>query len=201
LVLGGAPAVKSRHFAENALRLDLADVLQACRSLTPAAKARWPASPGATVLAAVPVPVTRRGLPVGRVLLDVLRLGRHGQARVIDGPGIGTVMELKAEAARLIGFRWGLSCPLTGERCRVLYLPPGAAVFGSRQGHGLAYRSLYEPPLVRRYRHARRLRRCLGEVLPEVTGPLPVRPATMRGGTYLRRCMELAAVEAVLEDA
>lgn len=88
---------------------------------------------------------------------------------------------------------------MTGRRCRTLYLPAGAAVFGSRQGYGLTYHCLYEPFLARRYRHARRLRRSLGEILPEVGGPLPDRPVGMRGGTYLRRCADIRAAEGLLE--
>jgi hypothetical protein len=51
---------------------------------------------------------------------------------------------------------------------------------------------------VRRYRHAQRLRRTLGEILPEVSGPLPDRPATMRGGTYARHCTAIREAEAEL---
>jgi hypothetical protein len=47
------------------------------------------------------------------------------------------------------GERWWFVCPLLidqGERrlVRALFLPPGARVFGSRQGHGLNYRSQKE---------------------------------------------------------
>jgi hypothetical protein len=164
---------------------------------TPAA--RWPASPGAAALVAVPVIVTRRGIPVGIALVDVMRSGRHGQMQIIGGPGAGTVVEMKAEAVRQVGYRWRFACPLTEGQCNVLYMPPDAASFASWQGHGLVYAVTRERPLARRYRHARRLRRCLGEVLPEVTGPLPVRPVAMRGETYLRRCAEITALEAVLE--
>lgn len=191
----------ARHLVENALRLDLADVLRACRAMTPAPAARWPASPGSALFAAVPVPITQRGAPVGIVVVDVLRTGRTGQILILGGYGAGSVAELKANAARLIGFRWGLSCPLTKRRCRTLYLPRGAAYFASRQGHGLTYASLYEPPSVRRYRHAARLRSRLGEASPVVSGPLPDAPAGMRGGTYRARCAEILAAEAVLEVA
>jgi hypothetical protein len=48
------------------------------------------------------------------------------------------------------GLRWWFLCPLVradgGPRGRVakLYLPPGQAYFGSREGHGLTYTSCQE---------------------------------------------------------
>jgi hypothetical protein len=130
-----------------------------------------------------------------------MRTGRTGEMRIIAGPGCGTVAEMRAVAMPLIGFRWAFACPVTGRRCHVLYLPAGAAAFASRQGHGLVYASTCERPAARRYRRAGKLRRRLGEVPAVVTGPLPDPPPGMRGGTYLRRCAEIAAVEAVLEVA
>jgi hypothetical protein len=121
---------------EDAIRLDLGALLRACRAMTPKPEARWPASPGAAVFPAVSVPVTGRYVPAGCVVINVMRSGRTGQVQVIAGLGCGTVVELKAEATRLIDFRWDFTCPLSGRRCRTLYLPAGATVFGSRQGTG-----------------------------------------------------------------
>ena len=39
------------------------------------------------------------------------------------------------------GRRWWFLCPSTKARVSKLYLPPGATMFGSRQAHGLTYRS------------------------------------------------------------
>jgi hypothetical protein len=186
---------------EDAWRLDLGAALRSCRVMTATPAARWPASPGAATFCAVPVTVTRRGVPVGQVLLDVMRTGRRGQVQVAAGQGVGSVAEIRADAARVVGYRWTFECPVTGARCRSLYLPPGAAGFASRQAHGLTYRCLYEPPATRRCRRAVKLRRALGEVPAVVAGSLPERPAGMQTGTYLRRCMELVAVEWLLEVA
>ena len=40
---------------------------------------------------------------------------------------------------RFGGRRWWFSCPLSGRRCGVLYLPRGASKFASAKGHGLDY--------------------------------------------------------------
>jgi hypothetical protein len=188
----------ARRFTEDSLRLDLSAVLQSCRALTPSPAARWPASPGSANFVAVPAVVTRRGRPVAQVLVDVMRLERHGQITIVAGPGAGSVAEIRAVAARMVGFRWQFQCALTGKGCRSIYLPVGAVWFGSRTAHRLTYRSLHERPLVRRYRKATRLRHALGEDPPAVTGPLPGRPPAMPGWVYRLRCAALVAAEAGL---
>jgi hypothetical protein len=193
--------VKPARFAEDALRLDLGDLLRACRLMTPAPQARWPASPGAAVLPAVPVIVTRCGVLVGRVVVDVMRTGRTGEMRIIAGPGCGTVAEMRAVAMPLIGYRWGFACPLALRRCNVLYLPPGAVTFACREAHGLIYAVTCERPAARRCRRATKLRRYLGEVPAVVTGPLPDAPAGMTERVYLRRCAEIEEAERLLEIA
>jgi hypothetical protein len=190
-----------RRFVEDAWRLDLGAVLRQLRAMTPTPAACWPALPGAATFGAVVVPVSRRGVPAGQILLDVLRIGRHGQVRIVAGLGCGTVVEIRADAAPLVGYRWTFECSVTGLRCRSLYLPPGAAGFASRQAHGLTYSCLYERPLARRYRRATKLRHALGEIPAMVGGELPPAPVGMLSQTHRRRCAELAAVEAVLEVA
>jgi hypothetical protein len=190
-----------RRFVEDAWRLDLGAVLRSCRAMTATPAARWSASPGAAAVGAVVVPVSRRGVPVGQIVLDVLRTGRRGEVQIVGGLGCGTVAEIRADAAPLVGYRWTFECPVTGQRCRSLFLPPGAAGFASSAAHGLAYAVTCERPAARRCRRAVKLRRALGEVPVVVSGPLPDRPAEMRGGTYLRRCAEIEAVERLLEIA
>lgn len=190
-----------RRFTEDALRLDLGAVLRSCRVMTPTPAARWPASPGAATFVAVPVNITRCGFPVGQVLLDVMRSGRLGQVQVIAGHGAGSAAETRADAVRVVGYRWTFECPVTGQRCRSLYLPAGAIGFASRQAHGLTYRSLYEPRLERRFRKATKLRHALGEVPALVGGELPPAPVGMLARTHRRRCAKIQAVEGLLEVA
>lgn len=47
---------------------------------------------------------------------------------------------LLAQDQHLGGVRWVFACPLSGVRTPVLYLPAGGCL-GSREAHGLAYRT------------------------------------------------------------
>lgn len=59
------------------------------------------------------------------------------------------------------GRRWWMRCPVTGERVRVLYLPPDGERFASREAWGLAYRverlSHFDRPFEKLFRAQRRL--------------------------------------------
>jgi hypothetical protein len=49
------------------------------------------------------------------------------------------IVGLTSTAAGFGGRRWWFSCPVSGRRCAVLYLPRGGRRFGSAKGYGLAY--------------------------------------------------------------
>ena len=83
------------------------------------------------------------------------------------------------------GRRWWFSCPVSGHRCAVLYLPRGARRFGSAKAYGLAYAVTRMPEHDRLWHRMAKIARRLGERNP-VPGIPPPRPKGMRTATYDR---------------
>lgn len=94
-----------------------------------------------------------------------------------------------AQDQPLGGARWVFACPLSGVRTPVLYLPAGGGCLGSREAHGLAYRTQRLRAPGRAAVRAQRLAAGLGVLQ---SGALPVRPRGMWRSTFARRSAELA---------
>ena len=101
---------------------------------------------------------------------------------------------LTSTAAGFGGRRRWFSCPISGRRCAVLYLPRGAHRFGSAKGYGLAYGVTRMEEHDRLWHRMAKIARRLGdEPDPEIP---PRRPKWMRTATYDRlleswhRCAE-----------
>ena len=86
---------------------------------------------------------------------------------------------------RFGGRRWWFSCPLSGRRCGVLYLPRGASKFASAKGHGLDYAVTRMTKLDQIWRRMARISGRLGGE-PGPQGP-PPRPDGMPAATYRRQ--------------
>jgi hypothetical protein len=82
------------------------------------------------------------------------------------------------------GRRWWFSCPVSGRRCAVLYLPRGAARFGSAKGYGLAYGVTRMAEHDRLWHRMEKIARRLGDD-PDPEIP-PRKPKWMRSVTYAR---------------
>lgn len=76
----------------------------------------------------------------------------HAWGRPID-----QVIEVVAQPQPLGGERFYALCPLTGERCTVLILPPGETVFASVRGWGVPYASTREREVSRAVRTMRKI--------------------------------------------
>ena len=83
---------------------------------------------------------------------------------------------------QFVGRRWWFSCPLSGRRCGVLYLPRGASKFASAKGHGLDYAVTRMSKRDQIWRRMARISGRLGGE-PGPQGP-PPRPDGMRAATY-----------------
>ncbi len=87
------------------------------------------------------------------------------------------------------GRQWYFLCPDTGRRVSVLWKPPGARYFASRQAFGrqVAYGSQFLTPRDRAISAAQMIRRRLGgnEYLSGLRG-FPPKPKGMRWATYER---------------
>jgi hypothetical protein len=66
-----------------------------------------------------------------------LRL-RHPSRALEHAEPMDYIVGLTSTAAGFGGRRWWFSCPVSGRRCAVLYLPRGGRRFGSAKGYGLA---------------------------------------------------------------
>ena len=104
-------------------------------------------------------------------------------------------LELVTEARHFGGRQWYFLCPRTGRRASVLWKPPGARSFASRQAWGrqVAYGSQFQSWPGRACSAARAIRyRLGGPDYADSSGELPPRPKGMHWRTYER---EIARIE------
>ena len=97
-------------------------------------------------------------------------------------------LELIAQPRYFGGLQWYLRCPVTGRKCSVVWLPPGAKRFYSRQAWGkqVAYSTQFEPPFNRAITAREKVKsRLIGDLNPR-GWELPPKPKWMRWRTYDR---------------
>ena len=97
------------------------------------------------------------------------------------------------------GVQWYFLCPVLGRRASVLWKPPGAGYFASRQAWGrrVAYRSQFQPWQDRALFRAREIRfRLGGEDFIALDEMPPPRPRGMHLRTYEMQLARLKAFEA-----
>ena len=99
------------------------------------------------------------------------------------------------------GLQWWFHCPITGRRCRKLFLPNGARTFACRQAYGLHYRSQAEGAVERARRRIRRVSRRLGGDGGGLTDDLPQKPKWMRRATYEALLEKAWSAEEVIDEA
>ena len=73
------------------------------------------------------------------------------------GRPIDQVLEVVAQPQPLGGERFNVICPLTGQRCTVLILPPGETFFATARGWGVPYSSTREREVSRAVRTMRKI--------------------------------------------
>jgi hypothetical protein len=101
------------------------------------------------------------------------------------------------------GCQWFFVCPVTGGLATVLWKPPGASRFCSRQGWGrrVAYRSQFQNASDRAYFGKERIKaRLIGDLDPE-DWELPPKPKWMRWATYKRYVERFDDYEEGLDNA
>jgi hypothetical protein len=100
------------------------------------------------------------------------------------------------------GKQWYFICPVTNRRASVLWKPPGATRFRSRQGWGkgvVAYRSQFLGPDDRAHAGQAKIKaRLVGDRDPD-EWDLPPKPKWMRWRTYNRYVERYDAYEDVLD--
>ena len=84
------------------------------------------------------------------------------------------------------GHQWYFVCPMMNRRCSVIWMPPGASRFGSRQAwnNQVAYASQFETPVDRAHRGKAKINaKLIGDCNPD-EWDLPPKPKWMRWRTY-----------------
>lgn len=110
---------------------------------------------------------------------------------------------LVPRARRFGGHQWYFVCPAMNRCCSVLWMPPGATHFCSREAWGsrrVAYASQFLDPDNRAHRGKAKIKRRLIADLDPEEWDLPPKPKWMRWGTYNRYEERFDRYEAILED-
>jgi hypothetical protein len=99
-------------------------------------------------------------------------------------------IDLVAAPRNFGGLQWYFVCPFTGRRASVLWMPPGASCFASRQAWGdkVAYASQFETPAYRAMTQAKGIRARLGDeqYTSILCNPPPPKPKGMHRRTFDR---------------
>jgi hypothetical protein len=111
----------------------------------------------------------------------------HGSMRVLLR-SLDQRIDLVAEPRHFGALQWYFVCPLTGRRASVLWMPPGASCFASRQAWGdkVAYCSQFQTPYYRALSRVHEIRYQLdGEDYRETPFIVPpLKPRYMHNKTY-----------------
>ncbi len=109
-------------------------------------------------------------------------------------------IELRATQRHFGGEQWYFVCPVTGRRVSVLWLPPGARRFASRQAWGrqVAYGSQFETPHDRALSAAQDIRYELGgAIFVPLDDTAPPKPKGMHWRKYEAKIKRLKRYETI----
>jgi hypothetical protein len=138
--------------------------------------------------------ITWNGEP-GQLTADMTGV-QQGWLRLELGP-LDQWIDLEPVPRHFGGRQWYFVCPTTGRRASVLWKPPGASRFASRQAWGrqVAYSSQFQPAYVRTdSRFQELVCRLGGSDFRSEDGSIPPKPKGMHWRTYeaeLDRCEAL----------
>ena len=111
-------------------------------------------------------------------------------------------IDLVAEPRNFGGRQWYFECPSTWRQCSVLWMPPGARRFCSRQvwKRSVAYASQFADPDNRAHIGKAKIKSRLIADLDPDEWDLPPKPKWMRWRTYDRYTQRYDAYEAILDN-
>jgi hypothetical protein len=142
----------------------------------------------------------------GEIASGVITAGMTDPSRAWFQIAIGRFSQqitLVSRPRHLGGRQWFFACPATGRLATVLWKPPGASRFCSRQAWGrrVAYRSQFQNASDRAYLGKERIKaRLIGDLNPE-DWELPPKPKWMRRKTYDRYVERFDEYEEKLDNA
>ncbi len=143
----------------------------------------------------------RRTIASGVISADMTDPG-HAWFRIAIGQ-LTQQIALVSHPRHLGGHQWFFVCPVTGGIATVLWKPPGASRFCSRQGWGrrVAYRSQFQNASDRAHLGKERIKaRLIGDLDPE-DWELPPKPKWMRWKTYNQYVERFDDYEEMLDTA
>lgn len=111
-------------------------------------------------------------------------------------------LDLVAQPRHFGGRQWYFRCPITDKKCSVVWLPPGAPRFCSRQAWGrqVAYSTQFETPFDRAIAAREKVKsRLIGDLNPR-QWELPPKPKWMRWRTYDRWAEKYIAQQAKIDQ-
>jgi hypothetical protein len=122
----------------------------------------------------------------------------RGSMRLLLRP-LDQLIDLVAEPRHFGGVQWYFLCPLTGRRASILWMPPGASCFASREALGsqFAYASQFQTRIYRAHLRAHEIHcRLSGEDhSPIYHVEPPQKPRYMHRNTYEKLLMRLIYAE------
>ena len=126
----------------------------------------------------------------------------HAWFRIAIGGSVQQV-DLVSRPRHYGGCQWFFVCPVTGGLASVLWKPPGASTFCSRQAWGrqVAYRSQFQNASDRAYLGKERIKSRLIGNLDPAEWDLPPKPKWMRWATYNRYVERFDEYEGMLDQA
>jgi hypothetical protein len=137
----------------------------------------------------------------GQITSD-LRSREEGWVR-FEADDLDQRIILVARPRHFGGAQWYFVCPVMNRRASVLWMPPGAERFCSRQTWGrrvVAYRSQFLGPDARAHAGQARIKaRLIGDCDPD-EWDLPPKPKWMRWYTYNRHVERYDAYEDILDE-
>jgi hypothetical protein len=134
------------------------------------------------------------------VAADLLVDDQNRWARLrLQHPNFDQTIGLTAVARNFGGRQWYWLCPMTDNRCSVLYRPHGCKVFASQKywrQRRMAYRSQFLAPHNRAHLGIKRIEARLGG---KDDDDMLYKPKWQRWGTFNRYCERLDVYDSVIE--
>lgn len=187
------PRPRERVRLENGLKLNVNKLMRDGCAKSGELRRRsisWTRIPSGEVVARGWIEIDLRSEPFGWLELE---LGKIKQK-----------IQLRAVSRNFGGCQWYLMCPQTGKDASVLWLPPGANRFQSRQSWGrqVAYGSQFETRYDRALSAAQNIRYRLGgknfvSLMDDIPPP---KPKWMRWRTYDKMMQRCGAYEDIAND-
>jgi hypothetical protein len=135
-------------------------------------------------------------------LVTITKESEERAALRVEVRNVHQELDLIAQPRRFGGVQWYFKCPVTEQRCLVVWMPPGATRFCSRQAWGkqVAYSSQFESPFSRAVGAREKVKSRLIGDLNRRDWQLPPKPKWMRWNTYERLAQKYSHYEGILDQ-